>query len=530
MLIDARTIPEGTTIHVDLCIVGGGPAGISVALPFLDSSTTVAIIESGGLDFDEAAQTQAEATSSGHNYFPMKETRIRAFGGSTMSWGGISAPLDTIDFEKRSWVPHSGWPISREDLDPYYEEAKAVSHVIDPDASSAGSEGYFGDENGPTPSTRWAEVYFSAPARFGRLYEQEFSKAPNVTTYLYSTALELEPNESQSAISGLRIASLDGSTFRIVADNYALSGGGIENARIMLASGNKDRGGIGNQHDLVGRFFQEHPRMYDRYALPEDSAALASHVNGAAGTLHFSRLGLSDAAQSDEGLLNYIVNLSFGYSGQETDQFQAVRRMVNARRKPWSDSPYFQDVGGGPNTVRWEDVKTALKKPHRSFQSAFGAQFEPDGMRKWIEIETNVEQIPSPDSRVTLNGDLDAFGVPTAHLHWSLSDEEERSYRRGLELIVEALDEYSPGLSRGKMDYPDPWPEEVFGCWHHIGTTRMHENASEGVVDANCQVHGIANLYIAGSSVFPTGGATSPTLTIVALGLRLAEYLDAKQP
>ena len=311
-----------------------------------------------------------------------------------------------------------------------------------------------------------------------------------------------------------------------------LAGGGIENARIMLASGNKERGGIGNDHDLVGRFFQEHPRMYDRYALPEDSTALSSHVRGAAGTLHFSRLGLSNAAQTDEKLLNYIVNLSFGYSGQLTDQFQAVRRIVNARRRPWSDSPYFQDVGGGPNTVRWEDVKTALKKPHRSFQSALGAQFEPDRMRQWIQIETNVEQVPNRDNRVTLDTELDAFGVPMAHLHWNLDDEEERTYRRGMELIVQALDQYSPGLIDGKMEYPDPWPDEVAGCWHHIGTTRMNESPSEGVVDADCQVHDVANLFVAGSSVFPTGGATSPTLTIVALGLRLAEHLkaNARQP
>ncbi len=528
MLIDARTIPEGTQIDVDLCVIGGGPAGISVALPFIDSTTTVAVIESGGLDFDEVAQTQAEATSSGQSYFPMKETRIRAFGGSTISWGGISAPFDTIDFEERSWVPHSGWPISRKDLEPYYVEAKVASHVIDPDMSAAGTEGYFGDANGPTPSTRWAEIYFSAPARFGRLYEQAFKQARNLTTYLYSTAVEIEPNESQSAISGLRVASLDGSTYRVVANNYVLAGGGIENARMLLASGNKERGGIGNDHDLVGRFFQEHPRLYDRYALPEDSAALAAHVRGAAGTLNFSRLGLSDAAQKDEKLLNYIVNLSFGYSGQLTDQFQAVRRIVNARRKPWSDSPYFQDVGGGPNTVRWADIKTALKKPHRTLQSAFGAQFEPDSMRQWIEIETNVEQIPDPDNRVTLNTEVDTFGVPTAHLHWKLSDKEERTYRRGLELIVEALDQYSPGLMQGRMDYPDPWPDDVVGCWHHIGTTRMHKNPSEGVVDADCRVHGVANLYIAGSSVFPTGGATAPTLTIVALGLRLAEHLKAQ--
>jgi len=148
-------------------------------------------------------------------------------------------------------------------------------------------------------------------------------------------------------------------------------------------------------------------------------------------------------------------------------------------------------------------------------------------MRRWIEIETNVEQTPSPDNRVTLSSDIDTFGIPKAHLHWNLSSEEERTYRRGLEFIVEALDQYSPGLIDRRMDYPDPWPDEVGGCWHHIGTTRMHENPSEGVVDADCRVHGVANLFVAGSSVFPTGGATSPTLTIVALGLRLAENLKA---
>ena len=529
MMIDARTLPDDTKIEVDLCIVGAGPAGIAVALPFLNNSTkSVAIVESGGTTFDESAQTLADTGVSGHAYFPMKETRIRAFGGSTMSWGGINAPLDVMDFEKRPWVPHSGWPLSREDLDPYYDEAKTVSRVIDPDASSLGSEVYFGDAYGPTPSTRWAEVYFSAPTRFSEVYAEPFEKATNVSTYLYSTAVELETNDSQSAIAGLHVASLDGSSFRIVARNYVLAGGGVENARLLLVSGNRDTGGIGNDHDLVGRFFQEHPRLVDRFWLPEDSAVLASHIRGAAGTLNFSRLGLSDAAQRDEELLNSIVNVAFGFSGQLTDQFQAVRRIVNASRKPWSDSPYFQDVGGGPNTVRWEDVRTALKKPHRSVQAAIGAVFEPARMRRWVHIETNVEQIPHPENRVTLASDVDAFGVPKAHLHWTLADEEERTYRRGLELIVEALDQYSPGLRDGRMDYPDQWPDNVEGCWHHIGTTRMHENPSQGVVDANCRVHGIANLYVAGSSVFPTGGATSPTLTIVALALRLAEHLKAK--
>lgn len=528
MLIDGRSVPSGTVIDVDLCIVGGGPAGIGVAVPFLDSpATKVALIESGALEFDESTQELAEGESLGQDYFPMKETRIRAFGGSSWSWGGINAPLDEIDFEKRSWVPLSGWPISRSDLDPYYEHAKRVGRVINPDASAAGTEGFFGDDHGPTPSTRWAEIYFTAPTRFSKVYAKPFEQSKNVATYLHSTAVEIETNDSQSRVAGIRLATLAGSTYTIRARNYVLAGGGIENARLLLVSGNRDRGGLANDNDMVGRYFQEHPRLHDNYLLPADSSQLASRVDGAAGTLNFSRLGLSDAAQEEDGLLNYIVNLSFGYAGQLTDQFQAVRRIANASRKPWSDSPYFQDVGGGPNTVRWQDVKTAIKKPHRSIQSVVGAVLEPSRMRQYIQIESNVEQVADPENRIVLTEDEDALGIPLARLHWRLADEEERTYRRGLELIVEALDRYSPGLKDGRMDYPEPWPGKVYGCWHHIGTTRMDANPSSGVVDADCRVHGIDNLFMAGSSVFPTGGATSPTLTIVALGLRLAEHLGA---
>ncbi len=525
MLIDGRSLPHGTTIEADLCIIGGGPAGISVAYEYLDDpSFKVVLIESGGLEFDEDVQELAETSQTGQPYYPIKETRIRAFGGSTMSWGGISAPFDTLDFEHRPWVDKSGWPISRADLDPFYARAKVVGKVLNPDAEAVG-EGVFGDEHGPTPSTRWAEVYFSAPTRYGKAYSDRFKNSKSVSTVLYSTVLELETNESQSEISGVVASALEGTPFRIVAKNYVLAGGGVENARMLLLSGNRERGGLANEHDVVGRFFQEHPGAKDKYLLPADAGQLASRVQGAAGTLNFSRLGLSDAIQRNEELLNYIVNVSFGYAGQTSEQFQAVRRIVNASRKPWSDSPYLQDVGGGPNRVRMEDVKIALKKPHIAFKSALGARFEPERLRRFLHIESNVEQVPSPENRISLTTDKDAFGLPRANMHWRLDDLEERTYRRGLELVVEALDQYAPGLKDGRMDYPDPWPDAVHGNWHHIGTTRMHNDPTQGVVDENCKVHGVGNLFVAGSSVFPTGGATSPTLTIVALGLRLGDHL-----
>jgi choline dehydrogenase-like flavoprotein len=149
-------------------------------------------------------------------------------------------------------------------------------------------------------------------------------------------------------------------------------------------------------------------------------------------------------------------------------------------------------------------------------------------MRRWVHIGTSVEQVPRPENRLVLTGERDALGIPKVELHWSLTEAEERTYRRGLELVVEALERYAPGISSQRLDYPDPWPDEVLGTWHHIGTTRMHEDPAHGVVNADCRVHDVDNLYVAGSSVFPAGGASAPTVTIVALALRLAEHLDAQ--
>jgi choline dehydrogenase-like flavoprotein len=530
MLIDGRSVPRDSTVEVDICIVGAGPAGVSLALPFADrSSVSIAMLESGSLEFDEGVQELAEADVVGQEYFPVKETRIRMFGGSTVSWGGIVSPLDAIDFEYRPWVPNSGWPFSKEALDPYYGDALRLFD-IDPEETHSTVDELPEEEAGgaPTPDTRWSPLYFSAPTRYGKEYAHRIAASRSVRTYLYSTATTLELNPAGGHIEGLQVRCLDGNRYRIVARTYVLAGGGIENARLLLTSDDVQKSGIGNQHDLVGRYFQEHPRVFDRFAVPEDTTALAKRVVGAAGTLRFSRLALSDEVQEREELLNFCVNLSFGYAGQETPQFEAVRRIVNASRPPWSDSPYYQDTGGGPNKVRWEDVKTAMKRPDRSLQAAVGAALRPARMRRWVHIGTSVEQVPRPENRLVLTGERDALGIPKVELHWSLTEAEERTYRRGLELVVEALERYAPGISSQRLDYPDPWPDEVLGTWHHIGTTRMHEDPAHGVVNADCRVHDVDNLYVAGSSVFPASGASAPTVTIVALALRLAEHLDAQ--
>lgn len=530
MFVDGREIADGSTVDVDLCIVGAGPVGIALAHRFVNrSNVTVALLETGGMEFTPEGEELARAEAEGQPYYPIHETRIRMFGGSTISWGGVIAPLDPIDFEKRSWVPNSGWPFDRSELDPYYPETFRLCDV-DPSTAHSSVEELPDDGRDwrPTPSTAWAPIYFSPPTRFGKRYAPEISASRNLTAYLFSTATKVSLHADGAHAEGIEVQTIGGTSYTVRAGVYVLAGGGIENARLLMTSRDVRPTGIGNDHDLLGRFFQEHPRVFNRFHLPEDTSGLAEWVSGAAGTLRFSRLGLSEEVQRREELLNFVVNLSFGFSGQETPQFEAVRRIANAARSPWSDSPYYQDTGGGPNHVRGEDVRTVLKRPDRTLRSVIGAVFQPAGMRRWLQVGCSVEQVPSAENRLVLTDELDRFGIPKVKLLWSISELEERTYRRGMELVLEALERYAPGIASQRYDEPDPWPEKILGTWHHIGTTRMDDDPSRGVVDADGKVHGVDNLYVTGSSVFPASGAMAPTLTALALALRMADHIDAQ--
>lgn len=520
MIIDGRNIPAGTKVETDLCIVGGGPAGISLALRFAGKrGINVALVESGGREWDSRTQDLAEAEIHGHRYFPVKESHLRVLGGSSLSYGGIITELSGIDFEERDWIPESGWPISKADVDNYLAEALKLFEVDEDDGQAADAES--------TPSTIWNKVLFSPPTRFGKRYAGDLERADNVTTYLHSTVTNIRLYPDGKRVEGLHVRCLGGNSYRIVARHYVLAGGGVEIPRLLLASNDVAIPGIGNQHDNVGRYFQEHPRARDRYKIPTGTPELIDRIDGAAGTLRFSRLGISEKVQREEGLLNFSVNLAFGYAGQDTDQWWAIRRVVNARRSPWSDCPYYHgDYGGGPNKVRWEEVKTTLIKPHRTVQSVIGATLSPGFMRRWVSLESNVEQIPRRENRVVLAPDRDELGMRLSELHWCLDDLEGHTYFRGRELVLQELDRLEPGLSKNRMDDPQQWPDQVFGTWHHCGTTRMSNDSKRGVVDADAKVHGIDNLFIAGSSIFPTSGATAPTLTLVCLTLRLGDHIE----
>lgn len=500
MIQDARELPDGATLDTDLAIVGAGAAGITLALALAGAPFRVCLIESGGLEPDEETQRLAEAENVGLPYGPIEATRLRYFGGTTNHWGGWCRPLDGLDFQVRDWVPLSGWPIDRAVLDPYYARANQICEA-GPFAYDdvAGWEKKLGIEGFELPGAGMARrvIQFSPPTRFGKRYLTELKAAANLFILLHATAVEIHATENAAEVAGLSLATLDGRRFRLTARLYVLAAGGIENARLLLLSDGVQTTGLGNGSDMVGRCFMEHPHIYSMATL-----LLRTHDP-------VSRLYLED---------QYVDGTALRGNFMPTEDFQRSQRVLNATFTI-GVSARLPERGAVPENEH------PLAVPLLDLLHDAAGGPPPDGFGVRVGVGGAGEQRPNLDSRVTLSTERDALGLRRGRLDWRLTPEDKASLLRNLKAL--GAEFAASGLGRLNVDLPegDSWPAELTGGNHHMGTTRMAADPRNGVVDADCRVHGIANLYIAGSSVFPTSGAANPTLTIVALALRLADHI-----
>lgn len=526
MDVDARTLPEGSTVTTDVCVVGAGVAGIAIARELAGRGVRVALLESGGHDEDPAALELSRAENVGRPYAQLDRARYRRFGGGSRLWnielgrGEVGArlrPLDPIDFEERSWVPYSGWPFGRDHLEPYYERAHEMLGLgpVLPDPAC------WSDPTA-TPLLPLGERVETTLFRFGRgdllfdRYRREIAATGTVTTYLHASVVELVADEGGRRLEGVRVATRPGRTFLVEAKRFVLAAGGTENPRLLLASDRVHRGGIGNEYDLVGRFFMEHPHYRLGRILPTDAALLRStglyEVHRVRDVPVMAKLALAEEVRRAEGLLGYCVAVHPRYEeigDPGVRAYRALREAGASAAAPARMGRLLRNARGLSRVA----ARRLLGRPK--------ATLDPNVLR----LNVLAEQAPNPDSRVTLADDRDALGVRRARLAWRLSPLDERSLLRGQQIVDEAF--RSAGLGRLHTDHPPgELPPEIKGGWHHMGTTRMHADPRRGVVDEHGRVHGMANLYVAGSSVFPTGGYANPTLTIVALALRLADRLE----
>jgi choline dehydrogenase-like flavoprotein len=523
VLSDAHELANDQQVEGDVCIVGAGPAGISVARELIGNGARVWLLESGGRDVERRAQRLNRGQSVGYPIHLPHQSRVRAFGGTTRHWfapgdeSWAARPLDPVDFEVRPGIRYSGWPFDRAHLDPYYAHAQALCQLGPFDYDP----GRWTDQTRtpalPLPSGAVETTLFQHGTADFDGYYQELVRAPNVTLLLHASVVDLATGEDPGQVDRVEVRREDGSRCFVQARLVVLAAGGIENPRLLLLSRRVHRRGLGNDRDLAGRFFAERLSARTGFivsAIPDltGRAGLYEVHEAAPGVRVQGALRVRDAVQRERQLLNCAFFLGARSLSMTAEAVRSVATLVKARRRrplPVGVLGHVRNIATGLG-----DLGTFAHDRLR----------RPDEARSVLILRAQAEQAPNPDSRVTLGARRDRFGLPVARVDWRPTSSDRASIRASQETVDTVL--RAAGLGHVELMLGDEHPPALLeGNFHHLGATRMHTDPSLGVVDADCRVHGVRNLYVAGSSVFPTYGCSNPTLTVVALALRLADHL-----
>lgn len=515
--LDARNVPLPRSIRGKICIVGAGAAGLTLARALSQTTDGIILVEAGGTDIDGATQSLYAGQQLGLKYHNLVSSRLRYFGGTTNHWGGYCRANDPIDYEGRPELALPRWPFGAEELAPYVAGAGDALGVrsdhFDPSVVLAEKGLNAADLPDDTSETILTKLFQLAPIkRLGPEYRDEIAQNPRITTYTNLNLTHIQLNEAGTAVTHLDCATLDGTTTRIEADQVILCCHAIENARLLMASNDVQSAGIGNASDHVGRYFMDHiyieasrfipsetfPRLYDARYL----RALGLNAN----------LSFTDDALRAAELPQYYCRFTPRFVSDETrDAMTDLRRSV---MRP-GDLDFLGDMAQVAS-----ELVPALRSSSRRFRDYVQPEF--------FTLEHRLEQTPNPASRVVLSDRVDALGSRIADLDWRMDDLDVQAFQRGQEMVGLEMERLGFGTLEPETIDRAMVEERVKGHYHHIGTTRMADTAAEGVVDANCKVHGVENLYVGGSSTFPTAGYSGPTMMIMAMALRLAEHLGER--
>ncbi len=517
MILDAGTLPQGTSLEADLAIVGSGAAGMTLALEFAGRKERVILLEGGGIEGSEASQSLYRGQNVGVPYFPLDQCRSRQLGGSTNCWGGYCRIFDELDFEPRARIPHSGWALSLADIMPWYEKAHDLCRLPSLDYRQ---EAWAARDRerlcNPFSGSDAVALEVVQKANFkAATHREDLARAANVQLCVDATVLRLVTDPGGRRVTGLAVSTATGKRLDVSARYVVLAAGGIENPRLLLLSRDADPAGLGNRHGQVGRYFMDHLSFTVGTYTPIEEGFRERYFSRwialGDGQVRNSVL-IAEKIRRQEQLLRcffeFAPRLPQGAHGYKSakhilDQLRHGRRIEGLR----------EHVG---NVIEDRDVLVPFAR-----RKLLGASARPTPAGKPFKLTVSAEPSPNPDSRVTLASRTDRLGQPLARLDWRVAALDRDCVRRSLEILASETDRL--GLGKVSIHPDETW--SLHGHYHHIGTTRMSTDERYGVVDPHCRVHGVDNLYVAGSSVFPTAGAGTTTLLIVALALRLADEL-----
>lgn len=547
MIDDLDLLPEGTLVHADVCVIGAGPAGITLALDLADRGLSVVLLESGRFKTDAATQAlNAGEVADARLHSPPDKYRLRQLGGASAIWGGRCMPMDPLDFQVRPQVPLSGWPIGHEDLLPYYAQAnhwaEAGRFAYDAREALPGAAPLIAGFESTRIATHGLER-FSCPTDFGRRYRQRLALSSRVRVLLGANVTHLQLAEDGRSLASVLAESLKHRRVQVRARATVLATGGLETARLLLASADVAHAGIGNSHDVVGRYYMCHiaGNLGRLQVAGDPSRVRHGYERSPEGIYCRRRLQVVAAEQQRLGLANLVARLHFPRisdpahaSGVLSGLFLARRFISYEYAKRLHDAP--------PQAGDWlRHVRNVLADPvdtasflahwlsHRTLAERKFPSVILRNRSNTFSLEIHAEQRPLAASRVTLSAQRDALGLPRLRVDWRWDREDIDSVRRSLDLMASEFE--ASGCAR--LSYrADTLEEDLlrFGAYggHHLGTARMGSDVRTSVVDAQCQVHGVRNLFVAGSAVFATSSQANPTLTLLALALRLSAHLQQR--
>jgi GMC oxidoreductase/FAD binding domain len=551
MFIDAETLQNGTTLSANIAVVGAGPAGIVLSLELAKAGHEVVLIERGRFNFSETLQNLGEASYFDPQFHaPMSECTRQQVGGTSVIWGGRCLPYDPVDFDRRSYIPNSDWPITYEELEVYFQRAceyffcgKSEFNIKNiPSIKQKSIVPGLPDEEVLTSTLeRW-----SLPTNFGKEYFNALKQSTKIKLLYSLTCTEIDTNEQGNQVELLHGKTIGGKTIYLKCQKYVLAGGALNTTRLLLASDRKHHGGIGNHSGLLGKFYM-------------------GHLSGDISSIHFTTPPKDTIFGFDRDPENIYVRRRLSFT----------REFLNKQQIPnivaWLGSPKFGDpshqngtlssaylalsmpilknyltstalrkaaIGKENQGIYWAHVRNVLKdfKQTLTFVPSFGygryiakrkipALFVYSAANEY-PLHYHSEQVPNLNSSVSLSDEHDALGMRRLNINLQFTQQDIDGVVQAHKYWDQYLRKHNCGYLKYLTDNPEAsiWQQAGDG-FHQVGTTRMAEHPKDGVVGTNCNIHGVDNLFVASSSIFVTSGQANSTFMIVAFTLRLADYL-----
>jgi choline dehydrogenase-like flavoprotein len=524
--IDARLYDGPADLSCDLCIVGAGAAGITLARMMARPGRRIILIESGGLDFDGDTQALYRGTLSGVPYFDLSSCRLRYFGGSTSHYGGFCAMPRRIDYEARPAAGLPGWPIGYDDLIGYLRTAAGILEVdaeelMDPrrGANQRGSGPALIEDHSKILRTGIQIQSLKNSRKFNPRFVADVEKLPDTQTFLYANLTHIGLDQNQRTIAALTVKTLAGRSFTVRPKIAVLACHTIEAARLLLASNDVIAAGIGNESDELGRNFMDHIHVRAGKFVPDSARFLSRYAHDYLlpeyKQAHWSEFQLTDEVRLQNDMGHYGLVLEPHYARTDERTGDAVSRLIHDVFLPY-EHRMAADVG------------TLLGNPSSAIVSTLARLGLRERKPLYYHLLQHVEQSPNRNSRVTLLPSRDILGVPMVELHFDLQEADYHNLNRGQELVTSEVAALGWGRFSPPTLTPDFIRDNILGVWHNMGTTKMADSPKAGVVDRNLRVHGTDNLYVASCSVFPSATTCWPTIHLLALTLRLADHLSAE--